>query len=63
MALPEKNIKHLPSRKGGKNLNFLEHMHRLGIKRTLFLHFEVINKNLKAHIHIKGPNSSTYNHV
>ena len=63
MALPEKNIKHLPSRKGGKSLNFLEHMHRLGIKRTLFLHFKVIIENLKAHIHIKGPDNSTYNHV
>ena len=63
MALPEKNIKHLPSRKGGKNLNFLEHMHRLGIKRTLFLHIQVIIENLKALIHIKGSNNSTYNHV
>ena len=59
MALPEKNIKHLPSRKGGKNLNFLEHMHKLGIKRTLFLYFKVINENLQAHIHIKGLNNST----
>ena len=63
MALPEKNINHLPSRKGGKNLNFLEHMPKRGIKRTLFLHFKVIIENLQAHIHIKGPNNSTCSHV
>ena len=63
MALPEIFFNHLPSGKGGKNLNFLEHIHRLGIKRTLFLHFKVIIENLKAHIHIKGPNNSTCNHV
>ena len=63
MALPEKNIKHLPSRKGGKNLNFLEHMHKLGIQRTLFLHIKVIIENLQAHIYKKGPNNSTCSHV
>ena len=63
MALPEKIINHLSSRKGGKNLNFLEHMHKFCIKRTLFLHFKVIIENLQAHIHRKGPNNSTSNHV
>ena len=63
MALPEKNVNHLPSRKGGRNLNFVEDMHKLGIKRTLFLHFKVIVENLQAHIHIKGHNNSTCSHV
>ena len=63
MALPEKNINHLPSRKGGKNVNFLEHINKFSIKKTLFWHFKVIIENLQAHIHIKGPNNSTYNHV
>ena len=61
MALPEKNINHQPSRKRGKN--FVEHMDKFGIKRTLFWHFKVIIEDLQALIHIKGPNNSTCNHV
>ena len=63
MALPEKNINHLPSRKRGKNLKFLEHIHKFGIKRALLGHFKVSIENLQAHIHRKGPNNSTSNHM
>ena len=63
MALPVKNISHLPSEKRGKIVNFLEHMNTFVIKRSLFWHFKVIIENLEAHIHIKEPNNSKCNHV
>ena len=55
MALPGKNINHQPSRKRGKNVNFIEHMDKFSIKMTLFWHFKVIIEDLQALIHIKGP--------
>ena len=60
---PKKILSIYRQQKGGENLNFLEHMHKLGIKGQFFCFCKVIIENLQAHIHIKGPNNSTCNHV